>query len=90
MPHRFEQFYRGEKSRNCATGGSDLELAIAKGIVESHGGSGDGVFVYAAERAAAAEDGKESVDRAVIVYSKPATPLCKKLLLSVNPGSLGL
>ncbi len=34
----FEQFYRGEKSRSRATGGAGLGLAIAKGIVEAHGG----------------------------------------------------
>jgi signal transduction histidine kinase len=34
----FERFYRGEKSRNRATGGAGLGLAIAKGIVEAHGG----------------------------------------------------
>jgi signal transduction histidine kinase len=38
LPHVFEQFYRGEKSRSRATGGAGLGLAIAKAIVEAHGG----------------------------------------------------
>jgi signal transduction histidine kinase len=38
LPLVFEQFYRGEKSRNRATGGAGLGLAIAKGIVQAHGG----------------------------------------------------
>jgi signal transduction histidine kinase len=38
LPHVFEQFYRGEKSRSRITGGAGLGLAIAKGIVEAHGG----------------------------------------------------
>jgi signal transduction histidine kinase len=37
-PHVFDRFYRGEKSRNRATGGAGLGLAIARGIVEAHGG----------------------------------------------------
>lgn len=38
LPHVFDHFYRGEKSRSRATGGAGLGLAIAKGIVEAHGG----------------------------------------------------
>lgn len=38
MPHVFEQFFRGERSRSRSTGGAGLGLAIVKALVEAHGG----------------------------------------------------
>jgi two-component system sensor histidine kinase BaeS len=39
LPRVFERFYRSERSRSRSTGGAGLGLAIAKGIVEAHGGT---------------------------------------------------
>ncbi|GGG24369.1 sensor histidine kinase [Paenibacillus abyssi] len=38
LPHIFNRFYRGEKSRNRKTGGSGLGLAIVDKLVKAHGG----------------------------------------------------
>ena len=35
----FEKFYRLDSARGSATGGAGLGLAIAKDIVDAHGGS---------------------------------------------------
>ncbi|PYI53408.1 sensor histidine kinase [Paenibacillus flagellatus] len=38
LPHIFDSFYRADAARNSSTGGSGLGMAIAKQIIEAHGG----------------------------------------------------
>lgn len=39
LPHIFERFYRADRSRTGATGGSGLGLSIVKAIIVAHGGN---------------------------------------------------
>jgi two-component system, OmpR family, sensor histidine kinase BaeS len=38
IPHVFERFYRGDKSRDRKTGGIGIGLSIVKALVDAHNG----------------------------------------------------
>ena len=44
IPHLFERFYRGERSRSRDHGGAGLGLAIVKELIEAHGGHVEATF----------------------------------------------
>lgn len=60
LPHVFERFYRGEKSRSRATGGAGIGLAVAREVARAHGG----------EITVESETGRGSTFR----FRLPATP----------------
>jgi signal transduction histidine kinase len=63
LPHIFDRFYRGDKSRTRTSGGSGLGLAIVKQLVEAHGGR-----VWAESPVFSAPDGRGFGTRIVMTF----------------------
>lgn len=63
LPHVFDRFYRGDKSRARASGGSGLGLAIVKQLVEAQHGQ-----VWAESPTSRAPDGRGFGTRVVITF----------------------
>ncbi len=75
LPHIFERFWRGEKSRSRTGGGAGLGLAIAKHLVHAHGGK-----IGVISPAIADQSGAEA--RGTIFYF--SLPLSPRLLVNDN------
>ena len=63
LPHLFERFYRGEKSRSRQHGGAGIGLAIVKELVEAHDG----------QVAAALVDGRLRIRLTLPITAAPTT-----------------
>ena len=70
LPHVFDRFYRGDRSRTRGSGGAGLGLAIAKQIVLAHGGAiwaesdvGQGTTINVALPATGADVGAATTDQ---------------------------
>jgi signal transduction histidine kinase len=79
LPHIFDPLYRGETSRNRATGGAGLGLAIAQRILHAHGGSltaatqpGGGAVLVGTLPGSACESLAPTAERAADTMPRPA------------------
>ncbi len=66
LPHLFTRFYRVDKSRSRAGGGSGIGLTIARHLVEAHGGT---------LRAESAGPGQGSTFTLTLPFAPPSSPI---------------